>query len=261
VGWVKEQRTLKWQQIKIRAPQLLLSLLLLLVFLAIGLFANRAEGNYSRADVIIAGATVLYTGLTGLLLSVTYFANRPIVTLFMEREGQRVYLTVANNGNRPATNVRLTFSNPVVVNGQDLTQNTGIFKHPIGTIPAGGAITTGFGFGTMLFPDDSSEEQLAGDLNDQSDITIDGTAAEQAKGQVANPAPRTTLWAEGIATYADQITKRTYEHSVVLDARYLEGLTWFTSSRDNAIERGIRDSRNELRAIRRILQNSVHERS
>lgn len=240
-------------RLKNKAP--LLGLLVLLVILAaFAYFVSQAEGNYTRTDVIVAGATVIYTGLTGLLLWVTFLANRPIVTMYTERERDRVYLIIVNNGSRPAADVTLKFPSPIMVDGSDLTQSTGIFKYPIGAIPAGGSITTGFGFGTALFPSDKAEAQLAQSTgNEEMGATVDD--AGDGEEALSSPAPRTTLRAEGVVTYADQINGRRFRHNIVLDARYLEGLTWFTSSRDKDLERNIRDSRNELRSIRKLLQD------
>lgn len=243
--------------VKGNAPQLLLVLSLLLVLLPIGVLFYRAGDTYSRTDVIITVATVLYTSLTGALLWVTYFAYRPIVTMYTERQGHQVYLIVANTGQRPAADVKPSFSTPIMVNGEDLTKTIGIFKYPIGAIPPGGAITTGFGFGTQLFPDDPSEEQLAQGTDEQSDISLEENAAERLEDSRRDSPLTTTLRAEGIVSYLDQVNNRSYKHGIVLDARYLEGLSWFTSSRDRELERNIRDSRNELRAIRRLLNNKI----
>jgi hypothetical protein len=233
-------------RLKNKAPLMGLFILLTVALAAFGYFIYQAEGDYTRTDVIVAGATVLYTGLTGALFWVTFLANRPIVTLFTERERERVYLTIANSGNRPAADVTLSFPDPIMVDGRDLTQTTGIFKYPIGAIPAGGSITTGFGFGTALFPNDRLEAQMVQTMADSAEDVGDGLSSSMS---------RTTLRAKGVVTYTDQISGRRYRHGIVLDARYLEGLTWFTSSRERDLERNIRDSRNELRSIRRLLQD------
>jgi len=241
---------------KIRLPKFVLIIAVVIVLCAFAYFVGDADGKVSRADVIVAAATVLYTVLTGALLWATYSANRPIVTVYTERELDRIYLVVANNGNRPAAAVRLTFTEPILVDGRDLTQTTGIFLHPIGSIPAGGKISTGFGFGTMLFPTDRTEEDLVQDSASEGDTTTQG-GGNDAGDAMSEPTPRTTLRADGSVSYVDPTNGWAYRLPVVLDARYLEGLTWFTSSRDRDLERNIRDSRNDLRAIRRVLESGA----
>ncbi len=170
----------------------------------------------------------------------------------MERNQLQIYLAVSNTGNRPAADIKLKFDSPVVVDGRDLRQDTGIFKHPIGSLPAGGSIVTGFGFGTSLFPGDKVEEKLAvHDRHEQG--TIEVRSDDNDNLVIPEDLPSVTLYVEGKATYRDATSSMKYSHKVVIDARYLEGLTWFTSSRDREIPRYLQDSRDELRTIRRIV--------
>lgn len=232
-------------------PKWVLLALVIIVLLGSAIWVWNAEGDISRTDVIVSGATVLYTLLTGVLLSVTYFSNRPIITLYTERERGNIFLIITNGGNRPATNVRLNFPKEIIVEGRDLTATTGIFKYEIGAIPAGGRITTGFGFGTSLFPEDDDESRLAVKAREDSGVRDETSDHEQLPPDEVVEGHRTTLYQEGTVTYRDQINGQRYTHRIVLDARYLEGTTWFTSSVEREMPRHIKNLRDDVRDIRR----------
>lgn len=56
-----------------------------------------------------------------------------------------------------------------------------------------------------------------------------------------------------MASYQDASSPLKCSHPVVIDARYLEGVTWFTSSREREIPSTLRNIRDEVRSMRSIV--------